>query len=73
MAAAIEGRTFSGHALDQMQNRGIMPSVVQNTLEQGASFAIRPGTTGFYDFAINVRVILNSENETAVTVIRGSP
>ncbi|MCB1740732.1 MAG: RHS repeat-associated core domain-containing protein, partial [Gammaproteobacteria bacterium] len=28
-ATTINGRDFSGHALDQMQNRGIMPSVVE--------------------------------------------
>ena len=72
-ATTIEGRAFSGHALDQMQNRGIMPSVVQNTFEHGSPFATRAGTSGFYDAVNNLRVILNSENGTVVTVIRGSP
>lgn len=72
-ATTIEGRTFSGHALDQMQNRGIMPSVVQNTIEHGTTFGTRAGTTGFFDAVNNIRVILNSESGTVVTVIRGAP
>jgi hypothetical protein len=33
--AEIFGRTFSGHALDQMQNRGITPSVVRDMIQNG--------------------------------------
>lgn len=72
-ATTINGREFSGHALDQMQNRGIMPSVVENTLKTGTSFKTRAGTTGFYDAVNKVRVITNSETGTVVTVIRGAP
>jgi hypothetical protein len=71
--AVIGSRNFSGHALDQMQNRGIMPSVVENTLNVGQSFPTRAGTAGFYDSVNNVRVIVNSQNGTVVTVIRGAP
>lgn len=71
--AIINGRNFSGHALDQMQNRGIMPSVVENTLNVGQSFPTRAGTAGFYDSVNGVRVIVNSQNGTVVTVIRGAP
>ena len=69
----INGRNFSGHALDQMQNRGVMPSVVENTIKNGTSFPTRAGTTGLYDATNNVRVILNSETGNVVTVIRGAP
>ena len=70
----IGGRNFSAHALDQMQNRGIMPSVVENTIKQGTSFpGNTAGTTGFFDAVNNVRVIVNSQNGTVVTVIRGAP
>ena len=70
----IGGRNFSGHALDQMQNRGIMPSVVENTLKNATSFPDKTATTtGFYDAVNNVRVIVNSQNGTIVTVIRGAP
>jgi len=72
-ATQINGRDFSGHALDQMQNRGVMPSVVENVLSTGTQFPTRAGTTGFYDAASNVRVIVNSETGRVVTVIRGAP
>jgi Domain of unknown function (DUF4258) len=35
----INGIDYSGHALDQMQERGLVPSVVQNTIENGTIFA----------------------------------
>jgi hypothetical protein len=36
-AALIDGRTFTGHALDQMQNRGIALSAVNNALQHGTA------------------------------------
>jgi hypothetical protein len=72
-ATKINGRDFSGHALDQMQNRGVMPSVVENALSTGTQFSTRAGTTGIYDAVNNVRVIVNSETGRVVTVIRGAP
>ena len=72
-ATQISGRNYSGHSLDQMQNRGVMPSVVENTVSTGTQFPTRAGTTGFYDAVNNIRVILNSETGRVVTVIRGKP
>jgi Domain of unknown function (DUF4258) len=73
-AEIIGGRNFSAHALDQMQNRGIMPSVVENTIKHGTSFpGNRAGTIGYDDAVNNVRVIVNSQNGTMITVIRGGP
>uniref|UniRef100_UPI001300881E DUF4258 domain-containing protein n=1 Tax=Fastidiosibacter lacustris TaxID=2056695 RepID=UPI001300881E len=72
-ATTINGRDFSGHALDQMQNRGIMPSVVENTIKTGQTLPTKAGTTSFYDLVNNVRVITNSETGRIVTVIRGVP
>ena len=31
----INGREYSGHALDRMQDRGILPSVVEHTIKTG--------------------------------------
>ena len=28
----INGRAYSGHALDQMQGRGLVPSIAENTI-----------------------------------------
>ncbi|MFV2070986.1 MAG: polymorphic toxin-type HINT domain-containing protein, partial [Pirellulales bacterium] len=68
----INGRRFSGHALDQMQNRGIPPSVVRNAIENGRPFAgNRPNTQGFFDPVNRIRVIINSETGNVVTVIPG--
>jgi hypothetical protein len=72
-ATTISGRQFTGHALDQMQNRGFMPSVVENTISQGTTFSTRAGTTGFYDAVNNVRVITDSASGRVVTVIPGAP
>lgn len=72
-ATTINGRRFSGHALDQMQNRGVTPAVVENTIQQGQPFATAPGTSGFFDPHNSVRVIVNSETGQVVTVIRGAP
>jgi hypothetical protein len=72
-ATQINGRDFSGHALDRMQGRGIMPSVVENTISTGTQYQTGAGTIGFYDPINNVRVILNSGTGRVVTVIRGAP
>ena len=72
-ATTIDGQSYSGHALDQMQNRGLMPSVVGNTIKNGETFPSRPGTTGYYDPVNNVRVITNSNTGTVITAIPGAP
>ena len=73
IAATINGIDYSAHALDQMQARGIVPSVVQNTIENGTTFTTRAGTIGYYDAVNNVRVIVNSQTGKVVTVIPGAP
>jgi RHS repeat-associated protein len=72
-ATEIGGRQYSAHALDQMQNRGVVPSVVENTISTGSKYATRAGTTGHYDSVNNMRVITNSEKGNVVTVIPGAP
>lgn len=67
----INGRLFSGHALDQMQNRGIMPSVVENTIKKGKPFPTGAGTIGYYEGENNIRVILDSRSGKIITVIFG--
>ncbi len=57
---SVGGREFSGHAFDQMRNRGLVPSVVENTIQTGQKL---PGTTSrttvFFDPVNNVKVITN--------------
>ncbi|MDR1423274.1 MAG: DUF4258 domain-containing protein [Azoarcus sp.] len=69
----INDREYSGHALDRMQERGLMPSTIENTIDTGTQFTTRAGTTGFYDAVNNLRVIVNSVTGRVVTVIPGAP
>ncbi|MBK5170155.1 DUF4258 domain-containing protein, partial [Paraburkholderia domus] len=71
--ATIGGVDYSAHAIDQMQGRGVPPSVVKNTIDNGVNYPTRPGTTGYYDPVNNVRVVTNSKTGLVVTVIPGAP
>ena len=69
--AVIDGRTFGGHALDQMQNRGIPPSAVENTIRSGRGVPDPlPGRMRYYDPRNDITVI--TERERVVTVIHGN-
>ena len=72
-ATKIQNTTYSSHALDQMQNRGFVPSVVENTIKKGCIFPTKTNTIGYYDSINNVRVIVNSKSGKVVTVIPGAP
>ena len=66
----VNGRAYSGHALDQMQARGIMPSVVDDAIATGASAPSRGGTSVFYGAGKDVSVVVNSQGKV-VTVSYG--
>jgi len=67
--AIIDGRSYSGHALDQMQNRGITPSLVEKTIAKNiSSDGKRPNTRMFHDPENNITVILNPKTDVVVTV-----
>lgn len=57
VAATIGGTTYTGHALDQMQGRGIPPSVVEDTLARGVRSSGKNGATVFT--TDQARVIVN--------------
>jgi filamentous hemagglutinin len=61
---------YSGHAIDRMQDRGVMPSVVQNTIDTGVATQSRLGTTVYYDPVNNVSVVTNAQGKV-VTVKYG--
>jgi hypothetical protein len=65
--ATIGGRQFTGHALDQMQSRGIMPSVVENAIQQGTKSAGNTVGTTVHSFE-NVKIVTNQAGEV-ITVI----
>jgi hypothetical protein len=65
-------RCPTSHALDQMQARGITPSVVENTVQNGARSA---GNTAaeivHYDTVNNVTVVTDASSGRVVTVYGG--
>lgn len=67
---AVDGTDYAGHAFDRMQDRGLAPSVIQNTIENGVPTPSRGGTTVFYDSVNNVSVVTNSEGKV-ITVKYG--
>lgn len=72
-AGVVDGVAYSGHAFDQMQNRGITHTVVQHALEHGEPFETRPDTFGLYNATNKIRVIVNASTRQVVTVIPGAP
>lgn len=65
----INGRLFSGHALDQMQNRGIPLSEVENAIQNGTpTDNSNRGTTVYYDSVNNVSIVTNSVTGNVITV-----
>lgn len=67
---SVGGIEYSGHAFDQMQGRGLTPSVVRNTIEHGASSPGRNGATVHYDSVNNTTVITNQSGRV-ITVYPG--
>ena len=63
----IAGRRYTGHALDQMQGRGIMPSVVEDTIQRGVQTSGRDGARIYS--TEQLRVIINP-NGSIKTVFR---
>jgi Domain of unknown function (DUF4258) len=70
--ATIGGRDYSGHALDRMQQRGYVPSVVEDAIANGTVRQSYGGASAYYSSANNVTVIVNDTTGKVVTV-RGGP
>ncbi|WP_249979048.1 DUF4258 domain-containing protein, partial [Vreelandella olivaria] len=66
-AAAIGGRTYSGHALDRMQDRGITPSVVEDAIRNGQSYPSRGEATVYHSPGNNVSVVVNAQGDVVTT------
>ncbi len=67
--STVNGIDYSGHALDQMQGRGITPSVVEDTIATGEKApGNTPGTTVYTSSQNRVSVVTNS-NGRVITVI----
>lgn len=57
-ASTINGVRYTGHALDQMQGRGLTPSVIENTLKFGRRYPGKKRGTTVVETS-EVRVIVN--------------
>ncbi|MDQ2807657.1 MAG: DUF6531 domain-containing protein [Chloroflexota bacterium] len=67
----INGRPYSGHAIDQMQGRGIPPSAVENAINEGIGIpgtGGRVSTTRYYDRGNGISVVVNNTTRNVVTV-----
>lgn len=63
---------YSGHAFDEMQGDGIMPSVVDNAISDTPPIPGKvPGTTAYQDTTNNITVITDSTSGRVITVSRG--
>jgi filamentous hemagglutinin len=70
--ATIGGISYSGHALDEMQSDGIVPSAVQNAIETGTAVSGKnPGTVAYYDSVNNITVVTSSSSGKVITVSFG--
>lgn len=70
-AITIEGRVYKGHAIDQMRNRGIPPSVVENTIQNGELIHVNQanGTFEYFDNYNKIKVIINEHKEVVTAII----
>ena len=64
----IQGRTYTGHALDQMQGRGIPPSVVEDTIATGNQSPSYDDATVFD--TNQARVVLNPDGSVKTVITR---
>lgn len=70
-SAVINGRKYTGHALDRMQDRGFTPSVIENAMETGQiSRSKLPGGLEYYDSVNKIKVCVG-ENGQIITIIPG--
>jgi filamentous hemagglutinin len=64
----INGRYYTGHALDRMEEWGLFPSVVEETIKVGISIPSRDGTIKYE--TDDATVIVNSEGDVATAYKR---
>lgn len=68
---AIRGREYGGHAIDQMQGRGVPPSAVENAIRTGRKSADPiPGRTRYFD-PVNKLTVVTEASGRVVTVVTG--
>lgn len=68
------GRSFSGHAFDRMQGRGLTPSAVLDAIQTGQRMPGRTNNeTVYYSAVNNLSVVVNAHHGGVVSVFRGLP
>ncbi|WP_088744270.1 RHS repeat-associated core domain-containing protein [Cobetia sp. QF-1] len=68
----IDDKSYSGHAIDRMQERGYTPTVVDSAVNNGVTTSgNKPNTLLHTDTRNNLRVVTNSETGNVITVIPG--
>jgi len=70
--AIINGREYSGHALDQMQNRGLMPTVIEDAIRSGiVTKDPIVGRVRYYSQENKVTVVIEEVSGRVVTTLFG--
>lgn len=71
LPATINGRQYSGHAIDRMQGRGLVPSVVENAITPGNRIGSgnTPGTSAYFDPINGTKVIVDDASGRVITVM----
>ena len=69
ISTTINERTYVGHALDRMQDRGIMPSMVEDAINNGIKIIPKEvGTIEYYSQTNKIIVVVNEETKNVITV-----
>ena len=73
-ATVINGRTYTGHALDQMQNRGLQSQVIENAIKTGNKITstIDAQCWEFHDVVNNIKVVVMKDTGNVRTVMFGA-
>lgn len=66
-AGTAGNRQYSGHAFDQMQNRGLTPSVVDDAIVSGTRTPAGDGVSAYTSSANNVTVIVDDATGRIIT------
>ncbi|MFC1894679.1 hypothetical protein ACFLYH_01895 [Candidatus Dependentiae bacterium] len=71
-AVKIKGRKYCDHAIDRLRERGLTPSIVENTIKIGkVSPDPKPGRLRHYDIVNNITVITDKETGDVISAFFG--
>lgn len=65
--AQIGARPYSGHALTRMQQRGLVPTVVEDAIRHGSPSPSLGGSTVYYQASNNLSVVVNAQGRVITT------